>query len=106
MRGAGMRSIALLFFFFLQGAVGGADELPALALPEVLSRIDAAQQSLKTVRLDFKEHWEGTQLKRPDVAGKLIFKRPHRLRIDQSKPETQVIVSDGRALRVFQPGAS
>src|SRR6185437_12045029 len=42
----------------------------------------------------------------PPTVGKFFFKRPHLLRIDQTKPEAQTIVSDGKHLNIYTPSAN
>ena len=95
-----------------QPLVSSATAIPSfLALPStapvtaalVLKGFERLDLALKTVRADFSQQlrWEGSGATQR-VAGKFYYQAPQLFRIEQSSPEAQVTVSDGRHLWVWR----
>jgi outer membrane lipoprotein-sorting protein len=98
-----VKSKFLLIALLARGAFAAPTE--GLPLTDVLSRVEAAQQSLQDVQFDFVESWSGTPAQVPPMRGRFTFKKPHFLRIDEKKPDEQTIVSDGEHLEIYTPAA-
>lgn len=72
-----------------------------LTLDDVLSQIQEAQQGVSQLRFSFQQRRSGVQsLTR---VGTVLFRTPDQLRVEQLRPEKQVLVSDGDRVTVYMP---
>ena len=99
------RYLKLLFgvFFFARLCCNlFAAEGPSLA--EILSRMEKADESSGAVRFNFTQKITFTLTGETQTRrGEMIFKKPDHIRIDQKKPAEQLMVSDGKTIRVYTP---
>lgn len=89
--------------FSIPGAYGTAD-VPAIApLAEVLDRMEQTQRSIRDLRFKFVEQVRQADWPEEKIRGEVFFKRPHHLRITQTSPEKQIIISDGTTVWIHSP---
>jgi chaperone LolA len=73
-------------------------------LDQVLARLEQAEKEVRTLSFDFTQT---TSLSvgrgAADIVGSALFERPNRFRVEQSSPEPQTIVSNGKVFWVYLP---
>lgn len=87
--------------------------IPGLALgqtpqvPENLSRlVDRLQrkyQRMTTLSADFTQIYSSTREKSRRESGRLILKKPGKMRWDYTSPETKLYISDGKVIHEYVP---
>ena len=83
----------------------GADREPRLDARRLAAMVQAFYDQTKTVEADFYQTYYHRLYDRYDRSkGHVVFKKPGRMRWEYARPSGKVIVSDGRKLRVFDPG--
>ncbi|MBK8870406.1 MAG: outer membrane lipoprotein chaperone LolA [Elusimicrobia bacterium] len=91
----------LMGFLFVSVTVFAAD---TSRLDRVLARLEQAEKEVRTLSFDFTQT---TSLSvgrgAADIVGSALFERPNRFRVEQSAPEPQVIVSNGKVFWVYLP---
>ena len=96
------------------GVSAGKQSEPAPATPKASTGIDALQvaasvqafyDQTRDVSARFKQVYVHRLYNRTDrSAGKVVFKKPGKMRWDYDKPNGKVIVADGKRVLVFEPG--
>jgi outer membrane lipoprotein carrier protein len=91
----------IIAWAFVAGLAAGAR---SATLEEVMARLEQAEKQVKTLRFDFSQtttltHSRQTMANR----GAASFQRPNRFRVEQSAPEAQTVVSDGKSLWFYLP---
>jgi len=95
----------LAVLVFWSGAAETAHQ-PALPLPGVLARIQQAQQAIRTIQFNFKERLLRPEFGAETISGRVAFRRPYLLRLDQKKPQAQRLISDGKRFWLYTPAAA
>lgn len=76
----------------------------ASTLDEVVARLERAEKEVQSLQFDFTQK---TTLsiggRAAESRGTAIFQRPNRFRVEQSAPETQTFVSNGKQFWVYLP---
>ena len=96
--------LALGFALIFAGDRVSADENDPLDAAAVVTLVQAFYDQTRTLQADF-EQTRYTQLyDRYDRArGKVVFKKPGKMRWDYAQPNGQVFVSTGKKLLIYQP---
>jgi chaperone LolA len=92
---------ALIFFFAAVPCAGDA----ALTLPDVLAQVEAAQAKIHDIQFRFIQKTTALDGRPLRTSGRLFFKRPYSLKINQTEPENQILVSDGQRVSLYSPAA-
>ena len=73
----------------------------------VLERFERFDRAMGSLSADFLQfvRWDDSGLAQ-SVEGRLEYRRPDRLRVEQSLPEAQTVVSDGASLWIFRPSTN
>lgn len=90
----------------LTALVGGAaaQESPRLSARDVAGLLQAFYDQTTTLETRFAQRQYTKVYDRVDeAAGRVVFKKPGRMRWDYDAPNGQVFVSDGRTLTIYQP---
>ncbi|HOX22755.1 MAG TPA: outer membrane lipoprotein carrier protein LolA, partial [Elusimicrobiales bacterium] len=117
-------AITLLFLGTACGAVSAADKTdkapatqkkaaPAAVAPaekstptteQAIKRLAELDQSVQTLQFDFQQtlFFDETGLTR-EVAGKVHFSRPDKIRIEHSKPQPQIVYTDKKTILIYKP---
>jgi outer membrane lipoprotein-sorting protein len=75
----------------------------ALTLDEVLAKMDQTQQSLEDVSFQFVQRTRRGELPEERTAGEVWAKKPTGLRVVQTVPQKQVLVTDGKTFWLHTP---
>lgn len=82
--------------------IGGGGH--AATLEEVVGRLERAEKEVQSLRFEFTQTTTLSIGGRPvESRGTAIFQRPNRFRVDQSAPEPQTFVSNGKQFWVYLP---
>lgn len=82
--------------------------LPARAqdsLQAVATRVDRHYNSLRSLRVQFVQHYDGMGIHRTE-AGTLLLRKPGRMRWTYTQPAGQLLVLDGHNAYFYTPGQS
>lgn len=94
----------IITFGFLMILLIGGGGLRAATLDEVVGRLERAEKEVQSLQFDFTQK---TTLsiggRAAESRGTAIFQRPNRFRVEQSAPETQTFVSNGKQFWVHLP---
>ena len=73
------------------------------ALDEILKKMDEADLKTSDVSFSFKQEILITLTQeKSNITGEAIFKKPDLFKIEHSKPEKQIVVSDGKKIFFYQ----
>ncbi len=73
-------------------------------LPEILEEVEAKYAAAKTLKADFSQKNESAALQQTKMSsGKLIVKRPNRVRWETTEPDKNLLVSDGSTYWYYTP---
>jgi outer membrane lipoprotein carrier protein len=93
--------IGLVCFLFVSATAFAAD---ASRLDQVLARLEQAEKEVRTLSFDFTQTTSLSVGRGPtEIVGSALFERPSRFRVEQSSPEPQTIVSNGKVFWVYLP---
>jgi outer membrane lipoprotein carrier protein len=99
---------ALILTLALASAPTGAQPGAASAVPDarmVAAAVQAFYEQTKDVSATFYQTYVNKLYQRTDrSSGRVVFKKPGKMRWDYDKPNGKVIVSNGSKLLVFEPG--
>lgn len=74
---------------------------------EILQQVQAFYDRTQTIEAVFSQSYTSKLYQRTQSSkGKVIFQKPGRMRWNYAKPKGKLIVSDGKALQIFEPGTS
>ena len=94
-------SLALVILAILMGAVGGAADRTAPELAEALQR---TYDAVKDFSADFVHTYQGGVLKKQlTERGRVLIKKPGKMRWDYTAPEKKQFVSDGSKIYFYIP---
>lgn len=80
-------------------------ETPPLDAAAVAAQVQAFYDQNRTVQADFSQSYLYKIYQRQERSqGRVVFKKPGKMRWDYAQPNGKVIVSDGRLLQVYEPG--
>lgn len=92
---------SLLLFASLSMAAVACAQQPSLH--DVAKRVDDHYNHLRSLRLDYTEHYNGLGMNRTET-GTLLLKKPGRMRWNYSAPVGKVFVLDGKNAYFYTPG--
>ncbi|MBI5573852.1 MAG: outer membrane lipoprotein carrier protein LolA [Elusimicrobia bacterium] len=96
-----MKKEISVFCFLLLLAVRGM--MLADTLDEILKKMDEADLKISDVSFSFKQEILITLTQeKSNITGEAVFKKPDFFRIEHSKPEKQIVVSDGKKIFFYQ----
>lgn len=96
--------MGLVFALLLQGGRVSADADKPLDAAGVVTLVQAFYDQTKTLEADFQQTRYTRLYDRHDRAnGKVVFKKPGKMRWDYAQPNGQVFVSNGKTLLIYQP---
>ncbi|PIU83598.1 MAG: hypothetical protein COS68_03205 [Elusimicrobia bacterium CG06_land_8_20_14_3_00_38_11] len=73
------------------------------AVDEILKKMDEADLKISDVSFSFKQEiLIALTQEKSNITGEAIFKKPDLFRIEHSKPEKQIVVSDGKKIFFYQ----
>ena len=73
------------------------------AVEEILKKMDDADLKISDVSFSFKQEILITLTQeKSNITGNAIFKKPDLFKIEHSKPEKQIVVSDGKKIFFYQ----
>ena len=99
-------TLLVTLFVWMSGVADvHAEHHANLTLNEVVQKMQAAQSRIVNLEFSFVEKSQGPAGADSTVAGKVLFSRPHRLRVDQRTPEKQTLISDGTHFWLYTPSA-
>jgi outer membrane lipoprotein carrier protein len=97
-------AIGLCFALFSASGVARAQEGEALGAAAILTLVQTFYDQTTTLQADFQQTRYTRLYDRYDRAkGKVVFKKPGKMRWDYAQPNGQVFVSDGKKLLIYQP---
>jgi outer membrane lipoprotein carrier protein len=71
---------------------------------DVAARLQKRYESIRDFTADFTQTFKGLLVKRPTTeSGKVLLKKPNRVKFTYEKPEPRVYVSDGVMFRSYSP---
>src|SRR5438874_11849964 len=79
----------------------------ALAVDEVVKKVDAAKAGVETLAGEFTQK-NRVKLFKQELAskGRLYFKKPRQIRWEYTAPDPSVMILDGNQARLLMPGAA
>lgn len=89
-------SVLLLFCVCQPMAVGQSSELDQL-----IDGLQTKYNKLSSLSADFTQIYTGSQTRRE--SGRLLLKKPGKMRWDYTTPETKLFISDGKTLYEYVP---
>lgn len=92
--------LALLFALLLRPGISRAQ---TLSVHTLAGRIDHHYNSLRSLKVDFTQTYEGMGMNRRE-SGTLLLKRPGRMRWTYSNPAGKLFILDGRNAYFYSPG--
>ncbi len=99
-----LAAIGLCFVLVSWRAAAGAEEPKTLDAAAVVTLVQTFYDQTKTLQAEFEQTRYTRLYDRYDRArGKVVFKKPGKMRWDYAQPNGQVFVSDGRRLLIYQP---
>jgi chaperone LolA len=81
----------------------GAPAWGALPLTQVLDRMEQAQLALEDARFEFSQKMTQGDFPEQRVTGEVQIKKPQSLRVVQTSPDKQVLISDGETFWLYSP---
>lgn len=79
--------------------------LLAYTLDEILQKMEEADSKITDLSFSFKQEVLITITKeKSSINGSAVFKKPDLFKIEHSKPEKQIVISDGKKIFFYQPG--
>jgi len=93
-------SAALTFIFILAGGVGAAT--PAPDVRTIAAAVDGHYNHLRSLEADFTETYRGSGMDRTE-SGKLLLKKPGKMRWEYRSPKEKLFVSDGKDAWFYVP---
>lgn len=91
----------LLLFAFLFALRGHAQSEPTAA--QMMARVDHHYNSLRSLRVQFSESYEGMGLHRTE-SGVMLLKKPGKMRWNYTSPAGKMFVLDGKYAWFYAPG--
>ncbi|MFW2386966.1 MAG: LolA family protein [Polyangiales bacterium] len=89
---------------FSHGSTARSEEAKPLDPAVVIGLVQSFYDQTKTLQADFEQTRYTRLYDRYDRAtGKVVFKKPGKMRWDYAQPNGQVFVSDGKKLLIYQP---
>src|SRR5687767_8997667 len=84
--------------------LAGAGQAAELTAPELAQALQRKYDSIKDFSADFVHTYQGGVLKRRlTERGRVVIKKPGRMRWDYTEPERKLFVSDGRRVYFYIP---
>ena len=97
-------AIGLCFALFSASGGAYAQEDDALDAAAIVTLVQTFYDQTTTLQADFQQTRYTRLYDRYDRAkGKVVFKKPGKMRWDYAQPNGQVFVSDGKKLLIYQP---
>ena len=97
-------AIGFCFVLVSQGAAALAEEPKPIDPAVVVGLVQSFYDQTQTLQADFEQTRYTRLYDRYDRAsGKVVFKKPGKMRWDYAQPNGQVFVSDGKKLLIYQP---
>ncbi|OVE76549.1 hypothetical protein BVX98_05660 [bacterium F11] len=73
-------------------------------LKDVLFQMEQREENIKTIQFDFRQEVRYVAMESVEkVEGKAVFQHPNKLRIQKEKPESQLTISNGKKVWVYNP---
>jgi outer membrane lipoprotein carrier protein len=96
--------LGVCFALFSYGSTARSEEAKPLDPAVVIGLVQSFYDQTKTLQADFEQTRYTRLYDRYDRAtGKVVFKKPGKMRWDYAQPNGQVFVSDGKKLLIYQP---
>jgi outer membrane lipoprotein carrier protein len=103
-RTAAVLVLLTVAFGALAPASPAATQAQAPSATELAARLQKRYESIRDFTADFTQTFQGLLLKRPTTErGKILLKKPSRVRFTYEKPEPKVFVSNGVLFRSYSP---
>ena len=98
---------ALLVAAALAVAMPAAARAQALAVDDVVKKVDAAKAGVETLAGEFRQK-NRVKLFKQELAskGRLYFRKPRQIRWEYTSPDPSVMILDGNQARLSMPGAA
>jgi chaperone LolA len=94
-----MRRAALFLVFLLMTPL-----LPALELSDVISKLEENEKQTESIHFDFNQTVQFRAMQSSaTVSGEATFAKSGKMKIVKTKPEKQIMVSDGKKLTLYNP---
>lgn len=95
-----MRALRVSLLLFTFSAGSGS----AITVPELQDQFISHDASIRSLQFDFKQEVKsGLSKEKQSASGTAYFKKPKNLRIEQTDPENQVIVTSGKSVFIYTP---
>lgn len=98
--------LSLLFTFLLStSAIGAAAEREPETVADIIRAVEATYQQVETIQADFVQVTRSSALgDEQRQRGKLVLKKPRKMRWDFTSPASKLFVTDGATIWIWSPG--
>lgn len=94
--------ILILFYSF----ISNAQQNTSISATEALNKVQKFYEKVRDFQSDFNQTYKNKLLGNKNSKGKLYLLRPGKMRWEYFSPSKKLIVSDGRTIWIYEPGAN